>query len=436
MKTIQERNRILNEVRNKCYLAFFDGNPEEGGKEILTGRKKVDFTGASMGYMSSTNQLDFTGGEADTVLKGQTEQNTYSGKNLYAGPEPVEHSGIKITRNSDSSYNITGAKVTSGDMEVVLFETIENTHIVNGEEYTFSCNQTLPSGVAIRCEAYNGSSWVRAVIPTLSDSGSETHGTANLNGATRIRFGIIIRDNTSKNIENLCIQLEKGSTATDYEPYVGGVPSPNPDYPQDVQNITIGNVELCKIGDHQDYLYTENGKWYVHKATGKTQITEFSRSDPTQSIGNRFVFALPAGALHPLNTDVGAGYSNMATLTHAGGTWDSKNTWAFTGGDGLAHLTATANMTLVDANTWLASHPFYIYYPLTTPTDTEITDQATISALEEMFGNATGVAKYWGVYDSEVGGTLLYYFILPYEVRIVKDSTITIKAGNCVLKEG
>ena len=27
------------------------------------------------------------------------------------------------------------------------------------------------------------------------------------------------------------VQIEFGSTATDYEPYTGGIPSPNPDYP-------------------------------------------------------------------------------------------------------------------------------------------------------------------------------------------------------------
>lgn len=61
MKTLSERNRILNEVKDSCYLAFFDGNPEEGGREILTGRKKVNFPTATNGYIASTNQLDFTG---------------------------------------------------------------------------------------------------------------------------------------------------------------------------------------------------------------------------------------------------------------------------------------------------------------------------------------------------------------------------------------
>ena len=38
-------------------------------------------------------------------------------------------------------------------------------------------------------------------------------------------------------------QLEEGPTATSYEPYTGGIPSPNPDYPQEIRNVT-GDVEV------------------------------------------------------------------------------------------------------------------------------------------------------------------------------------------------
>ena len=38
------------------------------------------------------------------------------------------------------------------------------------------------------------------------------------------------------------IQIEAGDTATEYEPYCGGIPSPNPDYPQPIKSIK--SVEL------------------------------------------------------------------------------------------------------------------------------------------------------------------------------------------------
>lgn len=38
------------------------------------------------------------------------------------------------------------------------------------------------------------------------------------------------------------IQVEKGSTMTEYEPYVGGIASPNPDYPQDIDSVEISEI--------------------------------------------------------------------------------------------------------------------------------------------------------------------------------------------------
>lgn len=42
------------------------------------------------------------------------------------------------------------------------------------------------------------------------------------------------------------IQLEKGSTATAYEPYTGGKPSPSPEYPQEIKNSGKWNEETQK----------------------------------------------------------------------------------------------------------------------------------------------------------------------------------------------
>lgn len=42
------------------------------------------------------------------------------------------------------------------------------------------------------------------------------------------------------------IQIEKGSTATAYEPYTGGKPSPSPEYPQEIKNVGKWNEETQK----------------------------------------------------------------------------------------------------------------------------------------------------------------------------------------------
>lgn len=39
--------------------------------------------------------------------------------------------------------------------------------------------------------------------------------------------------------------IEKGSTATSYEPYTGGIPSPNPAYPQEIKSVVNPTVKVC-----------------------------------------------------------------------------------------------------------------------------------------------------------------------------------------------
>ena len=60
-------------------------------------------------------------------------------------------------------------------------------------------------------------------------------------------------------IDNL--QIEEGSTATSFEKYVGGIPSPNPDYPQDIRNVTgensvvVQNKNLLDVSSINETLY-------------------------------------------------------------------------------------------------------------------------------------------------------------------------------------
>ena len=43
---------------------------------------------------------------------------------------------------------------------------------------------------------------------------------------------------------NFKCMLEKGSEATSYEPYTGGIPSPNPDYPQEIKSVVNPTIKV------------------------------------------------------------------------------------------------------------------------------------------------------------------------------------------------
>lgn len=86
------------------------------------------------------------------------------------------------------------------------------------------------------------------------------------------------------------IQLETGSTATAYEPYVGGKPSPSPDYPQPLvaaegtltvsgragttpTTVTLPVLRAIPGTDIRDTLtYIGNGQWQVTRRVGVVQL--------------------------------------------------------------------------------------------------------------------------------------------------------------------
>ena len=53
--------------------------------------------------------------------------------------------------------------------------------------------------------------------------------------------------------------------------------TPKPSVPIDEDEVTdtlyLDDIELCKIGDYQEYIYKNDNKWYLHKEIGKIDLT-------------------------------------------------------------------------------------------------------------------------------------------------------------------
>lgn len=138
-------------------------------------------------------------------------------KNLYYLPEAGTLNGITYSINEDRTINLSGT--ATGAVTFPVFKSIAEAQIENGETYTFSSNQDLPSGVEFRAEAFNNTSWLRHLIGgVINSSVSSRTGTANITNATRIRYLIYIASGTTVNITNLGIQFEKGNTQTSFTP--------------------------------------------------------------------------------------------------------------------------------------------------------------------------------------------------------------------------
>jgi hypothetical protein len=151
--------------------------------------------------------------------------------------------------NSDGSFTLNGT-ATSGANVDYNHEDGYYIHLEQGKTYTLSVNN---AGIYWRLRKVSENT----NIATIDSPSTSRTFTANATEDAFLYF--VILNNSSFSSTNYKVQLEKGSTATDYEPYVGGIPSPNPDYPQSIQTVTgrqVVKVEGKNLLNVKDNLKT------------------------------------------------------------------------------------------------------------------------------------------------------------------------------------
>lgn len=164
--------------------------------------------------------------------------------------------------------------------------------------------------------------------------------------------------------------------------------------------VNLGSIELCGIGTYQDYIYKSGGKWYVHKEVGHDIRTcSINGIAQNQSAGD--TTASYSGAFCIINSFWGNDYSTtagVARLSEVLGVYQeqalSGNGAANSMVDGTfcqrsgtndrvyfrntAYIGKTGNeiKAIIGANGGTS-----LWWPLATPTDTEITNAALVAQL-------------------------------------------------------
>lgn len=423
------------------------------------------------GSINGTAEVPFK----EIGLKGNTSQESTTGKNLFDNTGTNETvNSVTFTINSDKSVSLSGT--SSADITKVIGSFTGT----NGTTYCLSGSSGSSSTYYLN---------LQGVINQVGTSNTFTgDGTAH-NLRIYIKSGV--------NVSGVIIKpmIETGSTATNYEPYTGGNPAPNPDYPYPVNvvtgdntinitskdalqgitlisgyinsndevatatgwkhsdyiditdcdyyivdsnqgqnpksiiynankqpiqvinlnnnikktydlksytgakylrisctetslltqhliaqtdyNVNLGTLELCKIGDYQDYIYKENGNWYKYGAIGKTIFTGtgFSRGNQTENYTSYYIIINDMAInkslvsnyftnypISDIQTPIKEGIASHATLNRI-------------------YISLTNDKTVA---TWLSAHNTTVYYVLATPTITEITDTTLIEQLDNL----------------------------------------------------
>lgn len=148
-------------------------------------------------------------------VDGNSEQKQYSGKNFFNRTEI----------NRDETVNTEMVSVYVSDIQLPM--------TFSSYIYTLTTSFTNTN---VRAEVLDESGTLLAFYMGnfITKSGDRSFVVVPaVENAYKVKLSVRIQDggHTERT------QLEKGTVATDYEPYVGGQPSPNPDYPQDVEVI-------------------------------------------------------------------------------------------------------------------------------------------------------------------------------------------------------
>ena len=196
----------------------------------------------ALGIGEVTDPTD-AGPIVELTAKGHAEQDTTTGKNLLPNTATSKTiNGVTFTVNADGSVKASGT--SSSDALLALGSTQ-----LQAGAYVLSWLSGIDSSTA-EINVHDGSSIV-----------ARTHlnnGIFTLSEQKNVSVRFVVRN--GKSIDTTIYpQLEAGSTATSYEPYSGGAPSPSPSYPQEIRRVTGRNLLDTSTSTG---LYVSNDKIY------------------------------------------------------------------------------------------------------------------------------------------------------------------------------
>lgn len=188
-------------------------------------------------YASSqgnTNLPDSDDGRImDLKLYGKSEQKQYSGKNL-----------LKV---QDAKF-IPGYTTTINGIKFTIVENGGVSASGTATATTFFCPYIAQLKAGVTCRAVSN----QAVQWSMRDRTGNTTYFTYVNTAyvpqsnlEAVIFFRIAAGNTINATEYAMVTTDLNATPTDYEPYVGGIPSPNPDYPQEIKSVVNPTVKVC-----------------------------------------------------------------------------------------------------------------------------------------------------------------------------------------------
>lgn len=299
--------------------------------------------------------------DIDVVTGEQTV--TMTGKNLWKpAPDGTNIQGGITSVCENGVITLTGTS-TSTSAQTSGFYNLD-TPLPAGT-YTYSVKNALPYRIEFVMQDSSGTNHFPR-IEANSKSGTITTTWETV----KIRNGISgYTSGTEINAVIEELQLEVGSTATEFQPYQS-----------QSYTVDLGTTQLCKIGDYQDYIYKSGDNWYLHKVcekytfTGSENWVSIAYGTNSWNLSNLLNFPFDSNKLQ-IMSEVFRGIAAKDRGT-------AGNNLIYTASNVLFEIRNTTLTTLAGVQSATSGTP--IYYALATPTDTKITDASLVTQLNAL----------------------------------------------------
>lgn len=232
------QNQINNLNSNKVDNAKYD--LDSNNLQLLANGKNVgDSVHIPTGITdTATSEEDLkivnNRGVVKFLLEGKTNQKSYIGKNFWKLYNTQTVNGVTLTQNDDGSILLNGTATEDTFFRIILDETINETT-------TLSCD--YKSGTISGASVYIRTRTSNNAIKYSIDVGPSTALGIQLDRKTTENYYQEITVQKGAICSNVLLEVMllkgnyNGDTLPLFEPYVGGTQSPNPDYPQKIENI-------------------------------------------------------------------------------------------------------------------------------------------------------------------------------------------------------
>ena len=229
----QEKDSAVNDVNEAKDNAVAEINKNENVQQIKQNKEDIaeaktdieelkdkKITKFYANNLGETHLEDSDSGKIqDMFWYGKSEQKQYTGKNLSNGV----NNGLWISSSATTcgiSDTDIGLYIDVSELSYVTVSTRNKQ-----KRYRIGNINTLPTKENPNIDCYNG---------TQMDGQDKSY-TLDTTG---YKYLVV----NATNLED--IQVEIGTEATAYEPYTGGIPSPNPDYPQEIRSVVNPVVKI------------------------------------------------------------------------------------------------------------------------------------------------------------------------------------------------